>query len=146
MTMITETLIPVRYAETDQMGIVHHSHYAVWFEAGRTDFFNWLEYRYSDMEKAGILLPLTELACRYRKPARYEQNVIVRTRICRLTGVRIVFAYEVRDQESGEILATGETCHACTGANLKPLNLKKKMPDVYEALCRSVETGDQPVP
>ena len=140
--MITETEIPVRYAETDQMGIVHHSHYAVWFEAARTDFFNRLGYRYSDMEDAGILLPLTDLGCSYKRPARYGQNVVVRTRIDRLTGVRIVFAYQVIDRESGDLLAAGETRHAWTGRDLKPLNLKKKMPRVYEALLGSAETGE----
>ena len=140
--MITETEIPVRYAETDQMGIVHHSHYAVWFEAARTDFFNQLGFRYGDMEDAGILLPLTDLACSYKKPARYEQTVTIRTRIERLTGVRIVFVYEVADRESGELLAAGETRHAWTGADLRPLNLKKKMPEVYEALRGSADGGD----
>lgn len=139
--MITETEIVVRYAETDQMGIVHHSHYAVWFEAARTDFFNQLGYRYSDMEDAGILLPLTDLACSYKKPARYEQTVVVRTRIEGLTGVRIAFAYEVVEGESGDTLATGETRHAWTGDDLKPFNLKKKRPAVYEALRGSVESG-----
>lgn len=137
--MITETEIQVRYAETDQMGIVHHSNYAVWFEAARTDFFNQLGFKYSDMEDAGILLPLTDLACSYKKPARYEQTVTIRTRIERLTGVRIIFAYEVVALDSGEVLAAGETRHAWTGADLRPLNLKKKKPVVYEALWGSVE-------
>jgi len=140
--MITETEILVRYAETDQMGIVHHSVYPVWYEAARTDFFNQLGFRYSDMEEAGILLPLTDLSCSYKKPARYEQTVTVRTRIDQFTGVRVCFFYEVIDPKSGELLATGETRHAWTGADLKPLNLKKKKPAVYEALRGSVETDE----
>ena len=136
--MITETRIPVRYAETDQMGIVHHSNYAVWFEAARTDFFAALGYQYADMEDAGILLPLTDLMCSYKRPARYGQTVTIRTRIERLTGVRIVFAYEAVAGESGELLATGETRHAWTGPDLKPLNLKKKNPGVFAALLGSV--------
>jgi acyl-CoA thioester hydrolase len=94
------------------------------------------------MEAAGILLPLTDLACSYKKPARYEQTVTIRTRITRFTGVRIIFAYEVVDRESGELLSTGETRHAWTGADLKPLNLKKKKPMVYEALRGIVEKGE----
>jgi acyl-CoA thioester hydrolase len=137
--MITETEIVVRYAETDQMGIVHHSNYAVWFEAARTDFTDQLGYRYADMEASGILLPLTDLQCSFKKPARYGQTVVIRTRIERLTGVRIIFAYEVLDRETGELLATGETRHAWTGRDLKPLNLKKKKPVVYEALQGSAE-------
>ncbi|MFZ5973787.1 MAG: acyl-CoA thioesterase [Bacillota bacterium] len=136
---VSETRIHVRYAETDRMGIVHHSNYAVWFEEARTEFLNALGYSYAQIEDEGILLPLTDLKCSFKKPAQYEEDIIVRTRISRATCVRIQFVYEVLDVNDGSLIATGQTDHAWTDAALVPVNIMKRLPDIYAVLCRCIE-------
>jgi len=100
----------VRYAETDQMGVVHHSVYPVWFEAGRTAFSRAVGFPYAEWERRGVLLMVSDLACRYRRPARYDDEVTVWVRVVEAVSRRVVFAYRVTD-ESGELLAEGETRH-----------------------------------
>lgn len=129
--MKTETTLTVRYAETDQMGIVHHSNYAVWFEAGRTDYIKEAGISYSELEARGILLPLYEISCRFKSPARYEDEITVFTSLKELSRVRLILSYEVKNMKTNVLLAAGETLHAFTGRDLKPLNLEKAAPDVY---------------
>lgn len=132
--MVSETEFTVRYAETDQMGIVHHSNYAVWFEAARTDFMKKAGMSYSEIEKSGVLLPLAELNIRYKSSAHYEDVVIVKTKITKLTYVKIFFEYEAVNAWTGQVLATGFTLHAFVDKNMKPLNLLKIRPDLYQLL------------
>ena len=128
----TPALIDVRYAETDQMGIAHHSVYAVWFEQARTELIARLGWHYRDLEQAGLLLPLAELSARYYKPAFYEDRLLIYTHVSKLTAAQLEFSYEVvRD---GELIAAGTTRHGCTGKDLRPINIKKKFPDVYAAM------------
>lgn len=94
--MITETKIVVRYAETDQMGIAHHANYAVWFEQARTEFIKSFGISYSEMEKRGVMMPLTKLETIYKIPAHYEDELTVYTRTVRLSPVRIRLEYELR--------------------------------------------------
>lgn len=131
---VSETKLTVRYAETDQMGIVHHSNYPVWFEAARGDFFKGLGFTYPRLEESGILLPLIELKCQFKNPARYGDEVVVKIKVIKFTCVRIMFAYEVYNLLNNKLLATGETIHAWTDRNLKPINLEKKFPELYEKL------------
>jgi len=132
--LISETHFVVRYAETDQMGIVHHSNYPIWFEAGRTDFIKKMGMPYSGIEKEGLLLPLLELNCRYKSPARYEDEVVVKTSIKEVTFTRTVFCYDVYKAADKKMLACGETVHVWTDRNLKPVNIKKRAPHIYELL------------
>ncbi|HEX3029342.1 MAG TPA: thioesterase family protein [Clostridia bacterium] len=134
----SETHFVVRYAETDQMGIVHHSNYPIWFEAGRTDFIKKLGLPYSRIEELGILLPLIELKCCYKGAAKYEDEVTVRTRIKKFTPVRIVFCYEVLKSD-GNCITTGETMHVWTTKELKPISLQKHKPDIYKLICMASE-------
>ncbi len=138
---VSKTRIRVRYAETDRMGIVHHSSYAVWFEEARTDYFNQLGHSYARVEEQGIYLPLTDLACSFKKPAQYEQDVIVETRITRATCVRLQFSYTVTAAEDGALIATGQTDHAWTDKTLQPISIMRRMPEVYELLCTCMREG-----
>lgn len=135
----TETIFTVRYAETDQMGIAHHSNYAVWFEAGRTDFFQNLGMTISQIEELGILLPLSHIDCNFLNPAKYEDKVAVKTKIKEMTCVRIEFSYQVVNGSDGRIHATGSTSHAWTDKAVKPLNVKKKLPELYNNLLKSLK-------
>lgn len=107
----SETTFHVRFAETDQMGVVHHAVYAVWFEEGRSDWMRSRGRNYAELDALGINLAVTELNIRYRQPARYGRRVSVITRIksVRSRGMEIV--YEVRDTDSRDLLVTGSTKH-----------------------------------
>lgn len=129
--MVSETELIARYSETDQMGIVHHSNYPIWFEAGRTTFFKQLGLSYSKIEEAGTILPLTSLICTFKSPARYEEEIIVRTRVLKMSVVKLVFQYEVLKKEGMLPIVIGETAHAWTNKQLKPVNLEKKLPELY---------------
>jgi acyl-CoA thioester hydrolase len=132
--MDTKTIFTARYAETDQMGIVHHSNYAIWFEAGRTDFLKNAGVSNSSIEAKGILLPLYEMNCKFIAPAKYEDEVAVITNIKSISKVRISFTYKVMNANTGKLLATGETMHAWTDKALKPMNAEKTIPEVYSVL------------
>jgi acyl-CoA thioester hydrolase len=134
--MITTITFPVRYAETDRMGIVHHSNYPVWFEIGRTDFLRQLGRTYLSLEEEGLLLPLSSMDCKFKRPAKYGDEVTVKTSLANLTCVRMKFLYEVTNQE-GELLAWGSTEHGCTDWELKPFNLVKRMPQFYQILLKN---------
>jgi len=129
-----DTKITVRYAETDQMGIVHHSCYPVWFELGRTEFIREMGMPYSKVEESGYMLPLLELKCNYKGYAKYEDEILVKTRVSSLTYTRVVFSYQVFKNDLQEPITTGETMHVWTDKSLKPLNIKKHAPNIYQML------------
>lgn len=137
--MTSYTDIKVRYAETDQMGIVHHSVYAIWFEAARNDFLNKQDFTYSDIEKAGFYLPVAELFCKFRKPAHYEDIVTVGAKITKMTAVKLVFEYEIRNKKTNELLVTVSTTHAWTDKTPKLVNIAKAAPEIYNMLAGLME-------
>ena len=139
-----ETELIVRYAETDQMGIVHHANYPVWFEMGRTEFLKKIGFPYSKIEEKGIWMPITDMSCRFKKPARYEDAVVIKTRISRLTHVRVGFCYEICHKESGELLVSGETNHGCTGRDLKPVDMEAIWPELFHVLQLYYQPGKSP--
>ncbi len=137
--MKTETKLTVRYAETDKMGIVHHSNYAIWFEAGRTDFLKKSGVSYSEVEARGVLLPLYEITCRFKSPAKYEDEIAVITSLKELTRVRLILSYQVIHIKDRRLLAMGETLHAFTDAALKPMNAERVIPEIYRLLAAAQE-------
>lgn len=128
----SESKVIVRYAETDKMGIVHHSVYPIWYELARTDFIKLAGLTYSQMEASGVKTPLVELNCKYIKPADYEDELTIRVTIGKLTPARVQFNYEVYKQDI--LINTGYTVHAWVGEDLKPLNMKKHKPEIYEKI------------
>ena len=107
------TPIRVRYAETDAMGVVHHSVYSIWMELGRSEFLRELGQSYSEWEAQGVMMSVAELQVKYRAPAKYDELVEVRTRLAEAGRRKIVFAYEIwRDRIK---LAEGQTVHLVTG-------------------------------
>ena len=112
MTMQSgEISIRVRYAETDRMGLLHHANYLVYFEQGRTELLRPLGRSYLQMEEAGFYLVLHKIAVSYRKPARYDDVLTLRTKVSRVTPVRIEHEYEL--MRGQELLATGSSTLAC---------------------------------
>ena len=133
--MASQSIITVRYAETDCMGVVHHAVYPVWFEIARTDYIKNASISYSEMEKRGVMLPVTGISCKYRIPAKYDDKIIVTAKITRYTPARIEFSYTCTREGSGEILTEGTSSHAFVDAcTFKPLNIKKALPDVYDRI------------
>lgn len=132
--MIVETRFPVRYAETDQMGVVHHSVYPVWFECGRTEFIKNFGISYAELERLGLMLPLSRLSCEYKSPIRYGETVLVKTRLIRGTKARLVIGYDVYAEERNVLCGHGITEHAWTDTTLKPVNIAKFKPELYERL------------
>ena len=130
--MIVTTKIVPRYAETDQMGIIHHSVYAIWYEQARTEFFNEIGFRYDEVEKNGVMTPLIELNCEYKRPAYYNQAVEIRTKIIKLTPVKFILEYDIYNQEN-QLINIGKTTLAWADAKtFKIINLQKKYPEVYQ--------------
>jgi len=137
--MKSDTEIIVRYAETDQMKVVHHSVYPIWFEAARTDYMEKAGYPYSRIEKEGVMLPLSHLECDFKEGAKYGDTVMVKTSIKTFSPVRIELKYKAYRKSDGAILAEGKTLHAWTDENLKIINLKKRLPDLYKLLENELE-------
>lgn len=131
----SKTKIKVRYAETDQMGIVHHSIHYVYFEAAREDFISASGIRYIDMEELGIMMPLAETQCRYIEGAKYGDELIVETMLEELTPVKVILQYDIIREKDGKLLARGKTVQAFVDSNsFRIINLKKKNPDIWNKL------------
>ena len=123
-----ETEIRVRYAETDKMGIVHHSNYLIWFEAGRSDLCRARGFSYKEMEENdNALMVVAESYCRYKSPAYYEDVLTVRTRVAEIRSRSIRFIYEIFRPADGILLAEGETLHLVTDQSKKV----RQIPNVY---------------
>lgn len=133
--MVHRTKLRVRYGETDQMGIVYHPNYYIYFEAGRTEFLRENGcMSYKDMEAAGVMMPLIETQCKHILPANYDDELIVETSVKTMTVARIIFFYKLFRAEDGVIIAEGETSHAFVSKEGRPINLKKRNPELFNIL------------
>jgi acyl-CoA thioester hydrolase len=123
--------IRVRYAETDKMGVVYYANYFIWFEVGRTDLLRGSGWTYRDMEADGISLPVIEAECRYRQPARYDDELDIRTVGALASPVRIEFTYDVIRTSDGACLATGRTVHAGLDRDGRPCRLPDRVRGLF---------------
>jgi acyl-CoA thioester hydrolase len=132
-----ETQVRVRYAETDKMGIVHHSNYLVWFEFARSEFCRARGFSYKEMEeKDNALMVVAEVYCRYKSPAFYEDVLTLRTKVAEIRSRSLRFIYEIYRLEDKTLLAEGETLHLVTDENKKV----RTLPEAYrEKLLAEVE-------
>jgi acyl-CoA thioester hydrolase len=129
------TNLKVRYAETDQMGIVHHSNYYVYFEAAREDFIAEAGISYKDMEDQGIMMPLVETQCRYIEGAKYADKLIIETTIEELSPAKVTLQYNVIREADGKVISKGKTVQAFVdSSSFRIINLKKKYPGIWERL------------
>ncbi|MGA9391206.1 MAG: thioesterase family protein [Candidatus Sulfotelmatobacter sp.] len=139
---VNETRLRVRYAETDQMGVVYHSNHFIWFEVGRVELLRQLGFSYRDMEKNdGCFIAVVEAKCRYRAPVRYDEEVLVRTELLNVRDSVIHFSYELRRNDDGVLLAEGETTHIVTDADMKAAILPKQYLDVFRAAVGKLQAG-----
>src|SRR6266496_1345345 len=121
------TTIRVRYAETDQMGVVYYANYLVWFEVARADLLRSLGWTYCEMEASGVLLPVIEAHCEYRRPARYDEEIEVRTEGKMGSPVRMEFSYDVIVKQTQELAASGRTVHVALGRDGRPCRLPDRI-------------------
>jgi acyl-CoA thioester hydrolase len=130
-TIATETRLRVRYAETDQMGVVYYANYLVWMEVGRVELCRACGFNYREMESEdGIYLAVVEANCRYRSPARFDDEVVVKTWIERAATRTVTFAYEMHNAETGRQLATGYTRHVFVSRAMR----RAPLPEKYHAM------------
>jgi len=134
----TSSILRVRYAETDQMGVVYYANYLVWFEIGRTDFCRQHGFAYREMElEDGLYITVAEARCRYKAPARYDDELLVRTFLRAVRKRVLVFAYEIHRPATDEILAEGETVHVVTDRDGRARSLPDKYRDLLLAHLRA---------
>jgi acyl-CoA thioester hydrolase len=129
---VNETRIRVRYAETDQMGVVYHSNHFIWFEVGRVELLRQLGFSYKEMETAdGCFIAVVDARCRYKAPVHYDDEVVVRTYLKHVREKVIHFGYELVSADGGRLLAEGETTHIVADARMKPHKLPEKYMKVF---------------
>ena len=125
------TTLRVRYAETDKMGVVYYANFLVWFEVARADLMRSLGWTYREMETAGVSLPVIEAHCEYQRPARYDDEIEVRTEGRMLSAVRMKFSYTVVRRADQCIAAHGYTVHAAVDADGRPCRLPARVKEVF---------------
>jgi acyl-CoA thioester hydrolase len=127
-----DAIVRVRYAETDQMGVVYHANYLVWFEIGRVEMMRQLGLSYSTMEQEeGALIAVVEATARYKSPARYDDELTIRTRITSAKLALLKFRYEVIRASDDTLLCEGETVHLVVGRDMKRRNLPAKYVELF---------------
>jgi acyl-CoA thioester hydrolase len=131
---VNETTLRVRYAETDQMGVVYHSNHLIWFEVGRVELLRQMGFSYRDMEREdGRFIAVVEAKCRYKAPVYYDEEVLVRTKLKAVRDSVIIFEYELNRVKTGDLLAEGETTHIVTDSKMKVAVLPQKYLSVFRA-------------
>jgi acyl-CoA thioester hydrolase len=131
--VVGESRLRVRYAETDQMGVVYHANHFIWFEVGRVELLRQLGFSYRDMEQSdGCFIAVIDARCRYKAPVRYDDEVLVRTHLKNVRDSVIHFGYELRRVSDGALLAEGETTHIVTNAEMKVRPIPEKYLKVFK--------------
>jgi acyl-CoA thioester hydrolase len=130
--VVCESRLRVRYAETDQMGVVYHANHFIWFEIGRVEYMRQLGFTYRDMEREhDCFIPVVDARCRYKSPARYDDEIIVRTHLKNVRESVIHFGYELVRVGDGELLADGETTHMIIDAKMRAAALPPNILRVF---------------
>lgn len=130
--------IEVRYQETDQMGVVYHANYLVWFEIGRTKFIEHLGLSYIEMENNDIVSPVIDAQLSFKKPVRYGEKVFVKTWIEQYDGLRTVYGYAIVDEDD-DIRVTGTTKHVIVKKDsFRPISLRKAFPNWHELYMKNI--------
>ena len=130
---IGEARVRVRYAETDQMGVVYHANYIVWFEVGRVEFLRQLGFEYRLMEQEDDChIAVAEVRCRFKAPARYDDQILVRTKVKFIRGSIIQFDYEIFHEPTQTLLAEGDSTHVVVNSRFEKTTLPQKYADAFE--------------
>jgi acyl-CoA thioester hydrolase len=128
-----EARVRVRYAETDQMGVVYHSNYLIWFEVGRVEFIRQMGLNYKKMEEEGFAIAVVDVHVRYRTPARYDDELVIETRLLASRGAVMKFGYRILRAIDDVLLCEGETMHVCVDKDMKKICLPSKYAERFAA-------------
>jgi acyl-CoA thioester hydrolase len=129
-----ETRLRVRYAETDQMGVVYHSNHLIWFEVGRVELMRQMGFSYREMERDdGRFIAVAEATCRYRAPVFYDDEILIRTQLKTAKESVVIFSYELVRADSNTLVAEGETTHIVTDSKMKVAALPEKYLTAFRA-------------
>jgi acyl-CoA thioester hydrolase len=139
------TTFRVRYAETDQMGIVYHANYLIWMEIGRVEFVRARGWAYKQIEGEGLFLAVVEANCRYLFPARYDELIAVDTAIERSSSRVVEFAYDIRLCETEQLLAKGKTRHVWLNREMRPCSLPPEYMDSVRVTVPPSEGDPEPL-
>ena len=123
----------VIYGDTDQMGVTYYANYLRWFEMGRTELLRQIGMPYSSIEEMGFFFPVTEVSCRYLKPARFDDEIIIETTLAALSRVTLDFSYKVSRKNDGSLLAEGWTRHACVNREGKATKISSPLENTLKA-------------
>ena len=129
----SETRVRVRYAETAQMGVVYHSNYLIWFEVGRVELIRQLGLNYRQMEEEGCGIAVVDVHARYKAPARYDDELVIETRLLAARGAVVRFGYRILRIADGLLLCEGETMHVVVGMDMKKRSLPAKYAERFAA-------------
>lgn len=129
---VCEVRLRVRYAETDQMGVAYHANHFIWFEVGRVELLRQLGFSYREMEENdGCFIAVVDARCRYKAPARYDDELIVRTHLKNVRESLVHFGYELVRASDDVLLAEAETTHIVTDAEMKTRAIPEKYMTVF---------------
>ncbi len=129
----------VKYYETDQMAIVHHSNYIRWFEEARIDWMDQLGLSYAEMERRNLIMPVVSVSAQYKTMTHFGENVAIVVKLAEYTGGRCRCVDEVRDAETGELRCTGDSYHCVLNEKGRIVNMKRAAPDLHEAFRSHME-------
>lgn len=130
----------VTYYETDMMGVVHHSNYIRWFEEARVAFLRYADLSYRKMEDEAIQIPVVSVNCKYKSPAVFDDEVIIRTGIKKYNGIVAEIEYKVIKKSDNTVLAVGDSSHCFVDRDsFKPVNLKRVRPDMHDKFMKTLE-------
>ena len=132
-TAMKDYLHRVQYYETDMMGITHHSNYIRWMEEARVDFLLQLGWDYAKLEKEGIISPVLNVTCDYKRPTSFSDTVVISVSVQEFKGVKLHLAYDMKNAE-GQIVCTGTSSHAFLNAEGRPIRMKQEQPELFETL------------
>lgn len=128
----------VQYYETDKMGITHHSNYIRWMEEARVDFLSQIGWDYAKLEAAGIISPVLNVSCDYKKTTTFSDKVTIRVSVQELRGVKLHLAYEMKNEE-GTVVCLATSSHAFLNTDGKPIRLQQEQPGLFAALSSLIE-------
>ncbi len=136
----------VIYGDTDAMRIVYNANYLRFFEIGRNEFLRQLGFPYAELtDEYDLQFPLVETTIKYKKPAQYDDVLEIRSCVLELKNASVIMGYEILNQETGDLLATGSTKHAFVNGDMKPVALRCQAPDLDKAIRKFMEDGGQEV-
>jgi acyl-CoA thioester hydrolase len=127
----------VQYYETDKMGITHHSNYIRWMEEARVDYLSQIGWDYARLESMGIISPVLNVACDYKKTTTFSDQVSINVSIKEFKGVKLYLAYEMKDKD-GNVVCQGTSSHAFLNTEGKPIRMKQEYPELFDTLSKLV--------